>query len=302
MIEATKAGVLQCANCDAPLHGRFCGQCGEEAFDPHVLTVRHFITHTLLHETLHLDGKIWRSLRSLAFRPGFLAAEYCAGRRRLYVNPLRLLITAIIVYALLTKGGFVFTLRIGIVNLSVVPAAIPEESNVERTVNRIDHYRILKNLLLAKEQSRELSSQEASQKFHSRLEKFAEPLSFANVVLLAVALYAIFKRKRSLFLEHAVFSLHFLSFALLSAVALLLPALWVLQSGHQTAGLFMLLVGIIWQFTYLTVAIRRFYFTAIAGWSAGFLSAVAALALYVLNSAFVTGVQLTGVALALWSL
>src|SRR5262245_4610339 len=126
MIEATKAGGLQCANCDAPLYGRFCGHCGEEEVDRHVLTVRHFITHTLLHEALHLDGKIGRSFRSLAFRPGFLAEEYCAGRRRLYVNPLRLL-TAIIVYALLTKGGFVFTLRIGIVNLSVVPAAIPEE-------------------------------------------------------------------------------------------------------------------------------------------------------------------------------
>jgi hypothetical protein len=301
MIEATKAGGLQCANCDAPLYGRFCGRCGEEAFDPHALTVRHFITHTLLHETLHLDGKIWRSLRSLAFRPGYLAAEYCAGRRRLYVNPLRLLITAIIVYALLTKGGFNFTLRIGIVNLSVVPAAIPEGSNVERTVKRIDGYGILKNLLLAKEQAGELSSQEASQKFHSRLEKFAEPLSFANVVLLAVALYVIFKRTRSLFLEHAVFSMHFLSFALLSTVTLLLPALWVLQSGHQSAGLLMLLVGIIWQFTYLTVAIRRFYFTTRAGWGAVFLSAVAAVALYVFNSAFVTGVQLIGLALALWT-
>ena len=301
MFEATKAGVLQCASCAAPLSGRFCARCGEEAFDPAALTVRHFITHTLLHETLHLDGKIWRTVRNLAFRPGFLAAEYCAGRRRLYVNPLRLLITAIIVYALLTRGGFVFTLRIGVVNLSVVPAAIPEGSNVVRTVNRIDGYGILKNLLLAKEQSGELSSEEATRKFHSRLEKFAEPLSFANVILLAAALYAIFKRKRPLFVEHAVFSMHFLSFALFSAVALFLPGLWVLQSGHQTAGFGMVLVGVIWQFAYLSVAIRRFYFTT-RGMGVGLLSAVAALALYILNSAFVTGVQLIGVALALWSM
>jgi hypothetical protein len=61
MIEATKAGALQCANCDAPLYGRFCGRCGEEAFDPHVLTVRHFITHTLLHETL----QVYRQLSDL---------------------------------------------------------------------------------------------------------------------------------------------------------------------------------------------------------------------------------------------
>src|SRR5215475_2063485 len=93
-----------CANCGRPLSGRFCSQCGEEQLDFHNLTVRHFFTHAV-QETFELDGKIGRSLRALLFRPGFLAAEYCAGRRRIYVNPFRLLITAAILYALLTRGG-----------------------------------------------------------------------------------------------------------------------------------------------------------------------------------------------------
>ena len=53
-------------------------------------------------ELLSLDGKIWRTLGLLRFRPVFLALEYAAGRRRLYINPLRVLIVAIVVYVLAT--------------------------------------------------------------------------------------------------------------------------------------------------------------------------------------------------------
>src|SRR5205809_6737743 len=88
-----------CASCSQPLTGRFCSNCGEEAHDPTSLTVRHFLTHTLAHETLHIDGKIWRTLRLLFFKPGFLAAEYAAGRRRPYVNPVRIFLIAIVAYA-----------------------------------------------------------------------------------------------------------------------------------------------------------------------------------------------------------
>ena len=37
-----------------------------------------------------LDGKLWRTLGSLLFRPGLLTREYLAGRRRRFVRPFRL--------------------------------------------------------------------------------------------------------------------------------------------------------------------------------------------------------------------
>ncbi|MGE5737383.1 MAG: DUF3667 domain-containing protein, partial [Betaproteobacteria bacterium] len=36
------------------------------------------------------DGRLWRSLQALLFRPGHLTREYVAGRRRRYVRPARL--------------------------------------------------------------------------------------------------------------------------------------------------------------------------------------------------------------------
>jgi len=41
-----------------------------------------------------LDGRLWRTLGALLFRPGFLTREYFAGRRRRYIRPARLFLVA----------------------------------------------------------------------------------------------------------------------------------------------------------------------------------------------------------------
>ena len=49
-----------------------------------------------------LDGRMWRTLIGLLFRPGFLTREYFAGRRRRYIRPARLfLVLSIALFALL---------------------------------------------------------------------------------------------------------------------------------------------------------------------------------------------------------
>src|SRR6185503_15609779 len=110
-----------CASCGHAVDGVYCPRCGEEVLDPSKLTLRHFLTHTVVHELLNFDGKIWRTLRLLLFRPGFLAIEYSAGRRRPYVNPLRVLIVTLVVYVLATQGGIGFTLGIGDFKLNIAP-------------------------------------------------------------------------------------------------------------------------------------------------------------------------------------
>jgi hypothetical protein len=291
-----------CASCNQPRTGRFCSQCGEEALDPHALTVQHFITETLVHETLHLDGKIWRTLGNLLFRPGFLTSEYGMGRRRPYINPLRLLITAIIAYALLTMGGLHFSMQVGPLNLSIAPTAVRQTKSIEETVGDIDRFGILGRVLAERSKSTGLELEGAREKFHARLEKFAEPLSFTNVILLALALYVMFHRKRELFLEHAAFSMHFVSFVLLTSL-LAIPMLALFSSDSEVYLGAMFISLFLWQFSYLSVAIRRFYFASTTHrFRSGLLSAAAALVVYLLNSAFLTMAQMLAVALALWSI
>ena len=142
----------------------------------------------------------------------------------------------------------------------------------------------------------QLAGEAARERFHDRLAAFAQPVSFANVVLLASTLHLAFRRRRRRFLEHAAFSMHVISFVLLSSATLVVA---IRLRSWLGVYLFLIfgLVGL-WQFAYLTIAIRRFYL-ATGRWGGWLLSVAAAMLIYVLNTAFMTAVQVAGAAIAL---
>jgi hypothetical protein len=290
--------VAECVSCHQPLTGRYCANCGEKTLDPDTLTVRHFFVHTIVDELVHLDGKFWRTLRALLFRPGVLSAEYSAGRRRPYIKPARMLIASIITYVVLTQGGLLVTLFLGGVTVSIAPTRVPATVSVSETVRRIDRFGVLTKTLASKQRTRDITTDVVRERFHERLNAFAQPLSFANVLLLALALSLMFRRRRSLLLDHAAFSMHFVTFVLTSSLVHLL-AVRVMAINHAL-GLVILLGVTVWQFIYLIIAIRRFYFgrRPLSRLSA----MLAALVVYLLNSIFITGVQIVGGAIALRSI
>jgi hypothetical protein len=73
-----------CPNCSTPVPGHYCPECGQHA---HVArSVRH-VLHEFAHGVLHLDGKFWRTLPMLFFKPGQLTRDYIEGKRARYVAP-----------------------------------------------------------------------------------------------------------------------------------------------------------------------------------------------------------------------
>lgn len=84
--EATDQGTSgrHCLDCRATLVGRFCHSCGQEA---HLHKTARAIGHDLLHGVLHLEGRTWRTLPMLAFRPGDLTRRYIDGERTRFVSP-----------------------------------------------------------------------------------------------------------------------------------------------------------------------------------------------------------------------
>jgi hypothetical protein len=80
-----------CLNCRAPLAGAFCATCGQKASAPN--PTFHDFLHELFHELLHLDGRLFQSIRWLFTRPGFLTREHIEGRRASYAAPMRLYLT-----------------------------------------------------------------------------------------------------------------------------------------------------------------------------------------------------------------
>ena len=86
----------RCRNCGADASWNYCPNCGQEtqiALPPAFAFLRDAAGRYV-----RFDGRMWRSLFALLFRPGFLTREYLAGRRRRYVRPARLFVALSIVF------------------------------------------------------------------------------------------------------------------------------------------------------------------------------------------------------------
>jgi len=77
----------KCLNCGAELTGEFCHACGQHAHVHRTLTA---FFHDFLHGVLHFEGKIWRTLPLLAWKPGELTRRYVDGQRASFVSPIAL--------------------------------------------------------------------------------------------------------------------------------------------------------------------------------------------------------------------
>ena len=92
-----------CLNCGAHLEGPYCHSCGQQA---HVHRTLGAFWHDLLHGVFHFEGKIWRTLPLLAWRPGELTRRYIEGERARFVSPVALfLFTVFLTFAVYSIAG-----------------------------------------------------------------------------------------------------------------------------------------------------------------------------------------------------
>jgi hypothetical protein len=87
-VTGSATDVSECPNCGTALNGHYCPECGQKAAP--IAPTFHDLVHDFTHELLHVDGKIFRSVRLLLTRPGFLTRDYFQGRKARHVSPIRL--------------------------------------------------------------------------------------------------------------------------------------------------------------------------------------------------------------------
>jgi hypothetical protein len=98
---AERHGPRRCENCGAELRGEHCYRCGQ----PTKGLVRHFssIIGDFADTVFNVDGRIFRTLGPLLYRPGYLSIEYFEGRRVRYVSPVRLFVFTCLFAFLVSK-------------------------------------------------------------------------------------------------------------------------------------------------------------------------------------------------------
>ncbi len=90
-----------CKNCNSPLTGDYCNNCGQRDVDLERPIWR--LAGDLIRETFEVDGRAWLTVKTLFRHPGKLTSEFLAGRRRTYTPPLRLyLVTSISFFILVS--------------------------------------------------------------------------------------------------------------------------------------------------------------------------------------------------------
>ncbi len=82
----------RCLNCQTALVGDYCHECGQAA---HVHKTLWSIVHDVLHGVFHFEGKIYRTIPMLFYKPGSLTRRYIAGERVRFVSPLALFLFSV---------------------------------------------------------------------------------------------------------------------------------------------------------------------------------------------------------------
>jgi hypothetical protein len=270
-----------CLNCQTVLEGAFCHVCGQSA-DDFQRPIGKLIIEAF-GDTFAFDGRLWRTLPKLVFRPGRLTKDYIEGKRVRYVPPFRMyLLSGILFFLALfvglgldTSGGGV---EADIAINSAAEVAAPVESGVSgemaaesatslpERIAEVDwgntHAEIDRNLTGKPAWMLSLAHQLAdgveaaggnTALFMTVVQTWAPRLSFLLMPIFAMLLVVAFPfRKGVKFFTHLIASMHFQTVMYLqSTLALLLGML----GWGAVAALFWFLVPPV----YLLAMLRTVY-------------------------------------------
>ncbi|MCC6537982.1 MAG: DUF3667 domain-containing protein [Bryobacterales bacterium] len=188
-----------CPNCDTDLgSGRFCASCGEQRFDHHSLSLKHFLEHAIEAFT-HFDGAIFRTLKALVAHPGKLTADYVRGCRKPYLAPVQL-------FLLMNLLNFAITAWNGWNTFA---------TDLHTHITWTKHQTIARGMVKQKLAERNMKFEEYAPVFNAKSRTQAKSLVILMVPMFALALAALRIFQGRYFAEHLTFSVHFYAFLLL---------------------------------------------------------------------------------------
>ena len=254
VVRAAGDSAAACAACAATVVGAYCHACGERQPRPEDESLAAFLRDQF-YEVTSADGRLWRSIRAL-FVPGKLTEEYFAGRRGLYVRPVRLFLVVNVLFFLWMGfiGGQAFRGDAALYRSN--PAFARPMTEAAREAGVAD------------------AVYDAA--FGQRAETMAPTLIAVFVPINALLLALVLAPLRRSAVRHVVFATHFVAVfmasSILVTVLLAVPMLLVraVTRGHMLYNvddsIIIPVLVVVWT-AYLVAAIRRAY--GVAWWGAG---------------------------------
>lgn len=187
-----------CPNCGTDTTMNFCPNCGQERFSAQKLTLGYFIK-SAIPDILNIDIKFFRTLRFLLTKPGFLTLEYLEARRASYTLP--------------TQLYFVIAALFFLVSINL-------DFSIDAIIKQIPQ---LSDTVIAKAQAANIPVELFKERFDNTLENYLPFYTFFMVIAFALCLKVLYPNWY--YVEHLIFSLHFIAYFLILWMVLILVAL-----------------------------------------------------------------------------
>lgn len=231
---------VTCPECESALVGDFCHGCGERRPGGRDLSARHFFTEAAQELTSVEHSKLFHTVRALLLHPGFLTNEWMAGRRKRYLKPLNLCL------GILALSLFAYSVYKPVSTYDL-ESLLAQQGNPE-ALKPIGKLAAAKKL-------------EVPALLDRISDKWQHYMSLTPLLLVgafALILQLVFMFSRRYFVEHLVFSMHFLSFTTLTVV-LLWPVYFFIGIKQGPANF--ALAGLKWavDIVYMYFAVRAVY-------------------------------------------
>ena len=231
-----------CQNCGDLRQEKFCPNCGEKQFHANALSIKH-LGGEIFESLSHFDGKFFRSITTLVFKPGLLTAQFCNGITVRFMKPFAFFLVVNLVFFLLPVQN---------------PFSLPLYNYL--TYEPFITWGKTKQTVRARMVETKLTEKEITRTFNERIRSTSKVFIALFIPFFAGLFALMFFASRKRFGEHLVFATHFMTLLIClmviqSIIFMLIPFNFDADSGDTVITLVLSLILCTW----LTLALRRFY-------------------------------------------
>lgn len=214
--DALKGPDHTCRSCGHVFKGTYCNVCGEKVLMPKDKTFNSFLTNVWLTVTF-ADNKFVKTLILVLKNPGFLSKEFSEGRRVNYIKPLQLFFVLNLIY-------FLFPL------LQLFNTSLHTQLYL-RT-----HSQLVRSMVFSKIGKDPFAMEGYTLMYNQKSTGLAKLLIIVFVVLAAVPMMIIYRKRNRFFTDHVNLAVELTTFNLaVNAIFLSLFLMLVNRILHMTS-------------------------------------------------------------------
>ena len=268
-----------CLNCHHVVENRFCPNCGQE--NKETKESFHYLFFHTIEDLVHYDSGFWKTIKYLLFYPAKLSNEYINGRRKMFVQPVKLYIfISFITFFLLSILSSVNSHQEVPITTNKTQKSITKDGKIrvaEAPKNTInidttdfqtgigeDESKMGKWLNTKfRNVAKHAKDKDFIKKFYKTLFSTIPKALFIFMPLFAFILWLFHNKKRWYYFDSGIFTIHYFSMILLSfTVNALLSTINTSIFSTETADTlngFMMFILILWWIFYFFRSHSRFY-------------------------------------------